>query len=91
MNQETVDAMLAALNPDIVANFKQAIALGKWADGRRLSEEQKETCMQAVLLWEMQHLPEQERTGYIHKAKKDGEACESPHDHHQEQQVKFVH
>ncbi|MCB1657177.1 MAG: DUF1315 family protein [Moraxellaceae bacterium] len=91
MNQETVAAMLAALNPEIVANFKQAIALGKWADGRRLSEEQKETCMQAVLLWEMQHLPEQERTGYIHKAKKDGEACESPHDHHQEQQVKFVH
>ncbi len=91
MNQDTVAAMLAALNPEIVANFKQAIALGKWADGRRLSDEQKETCMQAVLLWEMQYLPEEQRTGYIHKSKKDGEACESPHDKHQEQQIKFVH
>ena len=91
MNQDTVAAMLTALTPEIVDSFKQAIALGKWADGRKLTNEQKETCMQAVLLWEMQHLPEEERTGYIHKPKKDGEACDSPHDHHKEQQVKFLH
>jgi uncharacterized protein YeaC (DUF1315 family) len=86
MNEE----ILAALNPDIVANLKRAVELGKWPDGRRLTDEQRETCMHAVLLWEMKHLPEQERTGYIHKEKKDGEACDTPHEH-QEQTVKFLH
>ncbi len=91
MNHDTFSAILAALTPEIVANLKRAIELGKWPDGRRLSDEQTETCLQAVLVWETQHLPEEERTGYIHKAKKDGEACDSPHDHHQEQTVKFLH
>ncbi|NIU62239.1 MAG: DUF1315 family protein, partial [Pseudomonas stutzeri] len=26
---------------------------------------QKETCMQAVIAWEMKNLPEEERTGYM--------------------------
>ena len=91
MNHDTFSAILAALTPDIVANLKRAIELGKWPDGRRLSEEQTKTCLEAVFVWEAKHLPEEERTGYIHKAKKDGEACDSPHDHHQEQTVKFLH
>lgn len=84
--------ILAALNPDVVANLKRAIELGKWPDGRRLTDAQRETCLHAVLVWEMTHLPEHERTGYIHKAKKEDESCDSPHDHHhQEQTVKFLH
>ena len=86
------EQILAALNPDVVANLKRAIELGKWPDGRRLSDEQKQTCLHAVLVWETTHLPEEERTGYIHKPKKEGESCDSPHDHaQQEQVVKFLH
>jgi uncharacterized protein YeaC (DUF1315 family) len=91
MNHDTFAAILNALTPDIVANFKRAVELGKWGDGRILTHEQKETCMQAVLVWEMQHLPIDERTGYIYKAEKEGETCGSPHDTNHEQQIKFVH
>lgn len=78
MNKE---AMLNALDANIIAKFRTAIELGKWEDGRKLTQAQKETCMQAVLLWEHENLPETERTGYIHKPKKD-EACAS-HSHHE--------
>lgn len=89
MNHDTFAAILAALTPEIVANLKRAVELGKWPDGRLLSHEQKETCMQAVLVWEMQHLPENQRTGYIDKGTKEGEECDS-HDHNQEQTIKFL-
>ncbi|MNJ81882.1 hypothetical protein D3C77_809250 [compost metagenome] len=39
--------------------------LGKWADGRKLTTEQKELSLQAVIAWEMQNLPEDQRTGYM--------------------------
>ena len=94
LNHDTFAAILAALNPDIVASFKRAIELGKWPDGRRLSDEQKETCMQAVLVWEMKYLPEEERTGYINKGKKEGEVCDDhvhSHDQEIEQIIKFKH
>lgn len=91
MNHDTFSAILSALTPEIVANLKRAVELGKWPDGRRLSDEQRETCMQAVLVWEMKHLPEEERTGYIDKGtKEEGDVCDD-HDHNKEQQVKFLH
>lgn len=67
--------ILKALTPEIVSRFKTAIELGKWADGNKLTDEQRQTCMQAVMVWEHEHLSEEERTGYIHKPKKD--ACAS--------------
>ena len=41
------------ITPEIYLNLKQALELGKWADGRKLTPEQKETCMQAVIAWEI--------------------------------------
>lgn len=91
MSDATFARMLAALNPEIVASFRLAIEIGKWPDGRRLTPEQRETCMQAVIAWEMKNLPEQERTGYIHKDKKEGEVCDDDHHHHEDAPVKFLH
>jgi uncharacterized protein YeaC (DUF1315 family) len=82
--------MLAALTPEIVANLKTAVELGKWPDGRRLSDEQRRTCLQAVIVWEGRHLPEEQRTGYIDKGEKDGETCDEPHEH-EEAPVRFLH
>ena len=62
MNPNTV---AETLSPDIVNRFRKAIETGKWPNGDRLSLEQKETCMQAVIAWEKKHLPEYERTGYV--------------------------
>lgn len=91
MNEAMLSAMLAALNPDIVAKLKLAIEIGKWPDGRRLTREQVEVCMQAVLAWEIKNLPEHERTGYIDKGSKEGEACDSHEPEHDQQFVKFLH
>ncbi|WP_201577717.1 YeaC family protein, partial [Psychrobacter sp. H8-1] len=64
MDKQTI---LASLTPEVVEKFRVAIELGKWPDGGRLTVEQRETCMQAVMVWEHEHLPPAERTGYIHK------------------------
>jgi len=53
------------LTPEIVANLKTAIEIGKWPDGKQLTSEQLETCIQAVIAYEHEHVPEQERTGYV--------------------------
>ncbi|MEJ6679447.1 MAG: DUF1315 family protein, partial [OM182 bacterium] len=34
---------------------------GKWGDGARLSPEQVESCLQAIILYETKNLPESER------------------------------
>ncbi|SUD90444.1 YeaC family protein [Psychrobacter phenylpyruvicus] len=79
--------VLAAMTPELVASFRTAIEIGKWPDGNKLTTEQRETCMQAVMIWEHENLPPQERVGYIHKpVKKDGtvvgEECDVEHEHH---------
>lgn len=86
-----VEQILAALTPEIVVRFKTAIEIGKWPNGQLLTPEQREICMQAVLAWEFKHLAEQERTGYIHRPKKDDEACESHEsDAHAEKPLRLI-
>ncbi len=59
------------LDPDIYQRFKQALELGRWPDGRTLTPEQKEICMQSVMLYEAKHgVPEEQRLGYIDKSRK---------------------
>jgi uncharacterized protein YeaC (DUF1315 family) len=60
-----IDDILNAITPEVYENLKRAIELGKWADGRVLSKDQKESCMQAVIAFELKHLPAEERTGYV--------------------------
>jgi uncharacterized protein YeaC (DUF1315 family) len=61
MNEE----FLAALNDDVIQSFRTAVEIGKWPDGRELTAEQRETCMQAIIVYENANLPENERTGYV--------------------------
>jgi uncharacterized protein YeaC (DUF1315 family) len=46
------EQLLAAMTDDIYEKFKQAIETGKWLDGNPLSEDQRETVLQAVLLYQ---------------------------------------
>lgn len=62
------------LSPTIYQRLKQALELGKWPDGKRLTQEQQETCMQAIISYEALHVPEQERAGYL------GQTCKSQAD-----------
>ncbi len=57
--------MLRNITPEVYASLKKAVEIGKWPDGRKLTGEQKELCMQAMIGWELENLPEEERTGYM--------------------------
>ena len=53
------------ITPEIYESLKLAVEIGKWPDGRKLTQEQKELSLQAMIAWEMNNLPEEERTGYM--------------------------
>ncbi len=57
--------MIENITPEIYQSLKTAVELGKWSDGRKLTAEQKELSLQAVIAWEIQNLPEEQRTGYM--------------------------
>ena len=60
-----------AISPEVYEQFKQAIELGKWPDGRALSAAQKEICLQAIMLYEAKHnIDTSERIGYVDSSKK---------------------
>ncbi len=84
MDKQTI---LDALTPEIIDKFRSAIEIGRWADGRKLTDEQRETCIQSLLIWEHEYVPVEERTGYIHKPIKEdgtvvGSECDVEHEHH---------
>lgn len=53
------------ITPDIYESLKLAIEIGKWGDGRKLTQEQRELSLQAMIAWEAKNLPEDQRTGYM--------------------------
>ena len=59
------------IDPEIYDRFKLAVELGKWPDGRLLSKDQKEICLQAIMLYEAkQSVDDTERVGYIDTRRK---------------------
>lgn len=69
--------LLAALDLDIIERFKVAVEIGKWPDGRALTEAQRETCMQAIIVYEHENLAQDQRTGYVPPK---GEPCDTKGD-----------
>ncbi|WP_347331297.1 YeaC family protein [Marinimicrobium locisalis] len=57
--------LLESITPEIYENLKRAVELGKWPDGRVVTPEQRQHCLEAVIAYEHQHLPPEERSGYI--------------------------
>jgi uncharacterized protein len=53
------------ITPEIYQSLKLAVEIGKWPDGRKLTQEQKELTLQALIAWEIQNLPEDQRIGYM--------------------------
>jgi uncharacterized protein YeaC (DUF1315 family) len=47
-----VEQLVAAMTPQIFENLQKAVETGKWPDGARLTDEQKENALQAVLLYQ---------------------------------------
>ena len=65
----TVNELVESLTPSMVSDLKQAIELGKFPDGRVVSREEKELMIEATIFYDALKLPEEERTGFIHRKK----------------------
>ncbi len=67
----TYDELIEAMTPDMHTALKRAVELGKWPDGRRLTEQQRDICLRAVIAYD-QKMPEEQRVGFISRKKKNG-------------------
>lgn len=85
-----LDAILAAVTPEVYARLRQAVETGKWPDGTPLSEEQKEHAMQTVMLYQAkiekstEHMTINANGEIVHKRKQDfkRELASSQHEEH---------
>jgi len=59
--------LLNSLDNETVNRLRRALETGRWPDGGALTQEQKESCMQAVIAYDHRHRNEEERVGYIHR------------------------
>ncbi|UTM56495.1 DUF1315 family protein [Photobacterium sp. CCB-ST2H9] len=50
-----VQQILAAMTPEVYQRLLAAVETGKWADDTPLTEAQKESTMQAVMLYQSRH------------------------------------
>ncbi|QPG06871.1 DUF1315 family protein [Salinimonas marina] len=72
-----IEALLAAMTPEVYSRLRQAVETGKWPDGTPLTAEQHESCMQAVLLYQSkiekstEHMTINEQGEIVHKSKRD--------------------
>jgi uncharacterized protein YeaC (DUF1315 family) len=62
------------ITPELYATFKRSLEIGRWPDGRAMTAEQKEHCLQAVIAYDALHTPAGERVGHIER---DQGACAS--------------
>ncbi|PRY61634.1 MULTISPECIES: YeaC family protein [Vreelandella] len=66
MSDMTFDKMINQMTPAIYESLKQAVSLRKWPDGRFLTQEQTELCLEAVMRYEAENnVPEENRVGYL--------------------------
>jgi len=74
----TFDEIIQKIDPAIYNNLRTAIELGKWPDGRVLSKEQKEICMEACIYYENKSsVAESDRIGFIDRTKVKATPCAS--------------
>lgn len=72
------EKLIDSLDPNIYESLKRAVEIGKWPDGRPLSAEQRERCMEAVIAYDFRRKPEQQRVGFVDLGSKaSGESCSS--------------
>jgi uncharacterized protein YeaC (DUF1315 family) len=83
------EQMIRQVSPDIYENLKEAVELGRWPDGSRLTEQQKKDSMELVLGYNLMHFEEKDRIGYIDKScpSKERDICET---NAQAEPVKFI-
>jgi hypothetical protein len=84
---ESMQDILAIMNPEVHMNLKTAVEIGRWQDGRKLTPEQLEHCIQAIIAYEQQHLPEEMRVGYIDRTGLKTTQCDDQDQNHDPERV----
>ncbi|GGO70170.1 transcriptional regulator [Bowmanella pacifica] len=70
-----IQQMVNAMTPDVYERLRQAVETGKWPDGTPLSEGQRDSSMQAVMLYQATVLKSDEHMtvgadgSIVHKSK----------------------
>jgi uncharacterized protein YeaC (DUF1315 family) len=83
--------LIGAITPEIHASLKRAVEIGRWPDGRRLTPEQRELSLQAIIAYEAIHLDERDRVGYIDRGSKaEGEVCATDHAHEETETLRWL-
>lgn len=63
------DETVSSLQPEMIIAFKRSLELGKWPDGRCMSQEQKALCLEVILIYEKSHdVPKEARLGYVDRS-----------------------
>ncbi len=50
-----VEQLIQAMTPEIYERLNYAVETGRWPDGTSLTQEQRDSCMQAVMLYQSKH------------------------------------
>lgn len=50
-----VDKLLEMMDPHVYQTLCYAVETGRWEDGTRLTKEQRDHCMQAVMIYQSKH------------------------------------
>lgn len=80
--------MINNLTPEIYGRIKQAVELGKWPNGVRLTSEQTELCLQAIIAYDYANKSEEQRVGFIDRNAHTG--CDSKVEELEHETVKWV-
>ncbi|EED35250.1 conserved hypothetical protein [Luminiphilus syltensis NOR5-1B] len=63
---------IATMDRSVYDRLVDALATGRWPDGKAVTASQREHAMGAVIAWGELHLPEADRIGFIDKGHKGG-------------------
>ena len=66
------EELIESIYPEVYKNIQSAVELGKWPNGLKLTQEQREYSMQVLIAYDAAHKSHENRVGYIPlKKKKD--------------------
>lgn len=72
-----ISLLVKSMTPEVYERLLQAVETGKWLDGSPLSEDQRESSMQAVMLYQStvlksdQHMTIGAQGDIVHKSKRE--------------------
>jgi uncharacterized protein YeaC (DUF1315 family) len=75
---ESYEDAIVAMPREVYDRMVDALSLGKWPDGRSITDTQRVDTMKAVILWGQHHLPKDQRIGFIDKGSKVDSLCDDP-------------